>query len=157
MDSAQDNFTVARKPYVKPVARRIDSQGVEGKQLLAELQAHERRSSQRVMLQVPVQVHLSMPDGRALRQDGLTRVVNAHGCLLGIETKIEVGQRVTLLNPRSGAKQSGTVVSTKRSREGSYLIAIEFDGPVPQLWSPVLPSQDYKAGRSWTVRIGPKS
>ena len=127
---------------MKPVARKIDSQGAEGKRLLAEIQGRERRRSERVMVQLPVQLYLSMPDGRLVRHDGSKQVVNAHGCLLGMEAKVEVGQRVTLLNPRSGARLSSTVMSAQTSRKSGYAVAIEFDSLAPQLWSAVPPSED---------------
>lgn len=133
---------MGRKPYVKPVVRKIDSQGAEGKRLQEKARASERRRSERVKLQTPVQVYLSMPDGRVLRLDGFTQVVNAHGCLLGMEYKVEIGQRVTLLNPESGAKQSSTVMNAQRAREGHFAVALEFDSPTPQLWSPEHPSEN---------------
>lgn len=133
---------MARKPYVKPAARKIDPQGTEGKLLLAKLQARERRRSQRVMLQMHVQFHRFMPDGRVLRQAALTQVVSGHGGLVRMEAALEVGQRVTLVNPSSGVQQSSTVVGVRRSREGGYAVAVEFDGPAPQFWSPVVPPED---------------
>ena len=143
----EDNVTVMRRLYVKPAVKKVDPQGAEGKRLLAEVEAHEQRRSQRVMLQMPVLIHIHMPDGRHLRQDGFTLVVNAHGCLLAMETKPEVGQRMMLVNPKSGVEQSGTVTCAQKSRDGGYAVAFEFDSSTPQLWSLMFPPKDWKVER----------
>jgi hypothetical protein len=99
------------------------------------------------MLQMPVTIHIHMPDGRLLRQDGFTLVVNDRGCVLAMESKLEVGQRAMLVRPKSGAEQSGTIIRAQKARDGGYAIAFEFDSPTPQFWSPVFPSEDRKVGR----------
>ena len=134
---------MGRKPYAKPAARKIDSQGAEGKRLLEKIRDRERRRSQRARVRIPVQIHLSLPNGGILQQEGLTQVVNAHGCLFGMEAKVEAGQHVTLLNPKSGLKQSSTVVSAQ-GLEAGYSVAVEFDTATPRLWSPVFPQEDQK-------------
>ena len=147
-DIPDDNATLMRRVYLKRAVRKVDSQGVEGKQLLAEVEAHERRTSQRVILQIPVLIHIHMPDGRVLRQDAFTLEVNARGCLLAMEAKPEVGQRIMLLNPKSGVEQSGTVIRAQGPRDGAYAVAFEFDSPTPELWSLVFPPEDWKVERS---------
>jgi len=62
--------------------------------------------------------------------------------LIGAKTNMEVGQRVRLVNPGSGVQQTSTVISAQKSRGGGYAIAIEFDSPAPQLWSPLGPSRN---------------
>lgn len=100
------------------------------------------------MLQIPVHIRLQMADGRLLRQDGFTQVVNAHGGLLEMETKPEAGQRMLLMNPKSRVEQSATVVGAKKSRDGGYAVAFEFDSPTPRLWAVVFPPEDWKAESS---------
>lgn len=97
------------------------------------------------MLQMPVHIHLEAADGRLLRQDGFTQVVNAHGGLLEMETKLEPGQRMLLMNPKSRVEQSATVVNAKKSRDGGYAVGFEFDSPTPRLWAVVFPPEDWKA------------
>jgi len=97
-----------------------------------------------VMLQLQVLLHLHMPDGRLLRQDAFTQVVNAHGGLLDMETKPPLRQRLLLMNPSSGIQQSATIVSAKKSREGGFAVAFEFDSPAPKLWALVFPPDDWK-------------
>lgn len=99
------------------------------------------------MLQIPVLIDVRMPDGTNLRRDGFTLVVNAHGCIFTMENKLEVGQRIGLVNPRSGVEQSGTVTRVQKSRDGGYAVAFEFDSSTSQLWSLMFPPKDRKAER----------
>lgn len=112
--------------------------------MLPQMPNHERRRSQRVMVQIPVRIQMSMGDGRLLRNDAFTLAVNAHGGLLDMETKPETGQRMLLMNPQSGLEQSARVVGAKRSREGGFAVAFEFDTPTPKLWALSLAPDDWK-------------
>jgi hypothetical protein len=123
----------------------MEPEGAKGKQLLEGIETRARRRSQRVMLQMAVQIHLHMVDGRLLRQEAFTQVVNAHGGLLEMETRPAAGQRMLLMNPTSGAQQSATILSSKRAREGGYAVAFEFDSPAPKLWSLAFPPDDWRA------------
>jgi len=98
------------------------------------------------MIQMPVLIHIHMPDGRLLRQDGFTLVVNSRGCVLAMETRPEIGQHMVLVNPTSGVEQSGAVIRAQRSRDGGYAVAFQFDNPTPQFWSPVLLPEEGKGG-----------
>ena len=98
-------------------------------------------------LQMPVLIHVHLPDGKLMRQDGFTLMVSAHGCLLTMETKPDAGQRITLVNPKSGVEQSGTVLRAQKSRDGGYAVAVEFDGSAPQLWSFTSSPKDSKVER----------
>lgn len=91
------------------------------------------------MLQIPVHLFLHTPDGRDLRHDAFTLMVNSHGCLLAMEVQPPAGQRMRLANPKSGAHQTGTVIRAERARDGSFAVAFEFDQPAPDLWALTLP------------------
>ncbi len=134
--SIPDHTAAIKRPvYVKPAVKDVGPQGAEGKPLPAEDEARERGRSQRVELQIPVLIYVHMPDGRSLRHDGFTLLVNIHGCVFTMETKLEVGQRIVLVNPMSGVEQSGAVTRIQKSRDGGYAVAFEFDDATPQLWS----------------------
>jgi len=138
---------IKRPVYVKPAVRDVDPQGEEGKPLPAEDEARERGRSQRVELQIPVLIYVHMPDGRSLRHDGFTLLVNTHGCVFTMETKLEVGQRIVLVNPKSGVEQSGAVTRVQKSRDGGYAVAFEFDNSTPQLWSLMFLTKNAKVER----------
>jgi len=137
-----------RKWYEKPLVRKVDAQGEEGKRLLKDVEAIDRRRSQRVMIQIPVHAHLQTPDGKDLHVDAFTLSVNAHGCLLTMDFKPDDGQRMRLVNPKTTVGQSGKVIRAQRARDGSYAVAFEFDAPAPQLWSIVFPPADWQQPRS---------
>ena len=99
------------------------------------------------MLQIPVLIDVRMSDGTNLQRDGFTLVVNAHGCILTTETKLEVGQHIRLVNPKSGVEQPGTVTRVKKSRGGDYAVAFEFDSSTPQLWPLMFAPKDRKVER----------
>lgn len=102
------------------------------------------------MIQIPVQVYIPAPEGGELRVDAFTLVVNSHGCLLAMEVKPDEGQRMRLVNPKTGVAQSGKVIHAHRSRDGAFAVAFEFDSPAPHLWSVVLPRQTALSARSDT-------
>ena len=112
--------------------------------MLEGIEIHTRRRSQRVTLQMAVQIQLHLVDGRLLRQDAFTQVVNAHGGLLEMEARPRAGQRMLLMNPTSGVQQSATILSAKRAREGGYAVAFEFDSPAPTLWALAFQPDDWK-------------
>jgi len=91
------------------------------------------------MLQIPVQLFVHAPDGRDLRHDAFTLVVNSHGCLLEMEVPPPAGQRMRLTNPQTGAHQTGTVLRSGRSRQGSFAVVFAFDQAAPELWGFSLP------------------
>ena len=91
------------------------------------------------MLQIPVHLFFHTPDGRDLRHDAFTLMVNSHGCLLTMDMQPPPGQRMRLANPKSGANQTGTVIRSERARDGSFAVSFEFDQPAPELWSLSLP------------------
>ena len=121
--------------------------------MLEGIEIHTRRRSQRVTLQMAVQIQLHLVDGRLLRQDAFTQVVNAHGGLLEMEARPRAGQRMLLMNPTSGVQQSATILSAKRAREGGYAVAFEFDSPAPKLWALVFPPDDWKPSRPETPQL----
>jgi hypothetical protein len=64
-----------------------------------------------------------------------------------METKLEVGQRIMLMNPKSAVEQSGIVTRVQKSRDGGYAVAFEFDNSTPQLWSLMFLTKDAKVER----------
>jgi hypothetical protein len=128
-------LSAMRRTYTKPEMKKIDRQGAEGKRLLTELEACEKAGSEPVPLQMSVLIRAHMPDGERISENGLTSMVSPRGCLLTMETKPGLGQRVMLVNPRSGVEQVGTVVRVEESSNGHFEVAFEFDSLGSRLWS----------------------
>ena len=105
-----------------------------------------RRRSERVMLQVPVAVQARTRDGKEVREDTQTVVVNAHGGLLKLRMELKVGQPILLINERAKMQQGCRVVRVETSEAGYSAIAFEFDQPAPQFWPVVFPPADWGPG-----------
>ena len=104
-----------------------------------------RRRSERVMLQIPVIVQVKTRDGKDVREDTQTVVVNAHGGLLKLKMEVKTGQPILLINERAKIQQGCHVVRVETSEAGNSAVAFEFDEPTPQFWPIVFPPADWAA------------
>jgi len=102
-----------------------------------------RRRSERVMLQVPVVVEIKTRDGKDVRENTQTVVVNAHGGLLKLKTEVKAGQPILLINERAQLQQACRVVRVETSEAGHSAVAFEFDQPTPHFWPIVFPPSDW--------------
>jgi PilZ domain len=104
-----------------------------------------RRRSERVMLQIPVVVQAKTTDGKDVRENTQTVVVNAHGGLLKLKMEVKTGQPILLINERAKLQQGCHVVRVETSEAGNSAVAFEFDQPTPQFWPIVFPPADWAA------------
>jgi PilZ domain len=102
-----------------------------------------RRRSERVMLQVPVVVQVRTRDGKEVREETQTVVVNAHGGLLKLRIEVKAGQPILLINEKSKVQQGCRVVRVETSEAGHSAVAFEFDRPAPNFWPIVFPPADW--------------
>jgi PilZ domain len=103
----------------------------------------DRRRSERVMLQIPVVVEVKTRDGKDVREETQTMVVNAHGGLLKLKLEVKTGQPILLINERAKIQQGCHVVRVETSEAGNSAVAFEFDQPTPQFWPIVFPPADW--------------
>jgi PilZ domain len=103
----------------------------------------DRRRSERVMLQIPVVVEVKTRDGKDVREETQTMVVNAHGGLLKLKLEVKTGQPILLINERAKIQQGCHVVRVETSEAGNSAVAFEFDQPSPQFWPIVFPPADW--------------
>jgi hypothetical protein len=103
----------------------------------------DRRRSERVMLQIPVVVEVKTRDGKDVREETQTMVVNAHGGLLKLKLEVKTGQPIVLINERAKIQQGCHVVRVETSEAGNSAVAFEFDQPTPQFWPIVFPPADW--------------
>jgi hypothetical protein len=96
------------------------------------------------VLQIPVIVEAEIDRGKPVRLDAFTLVVNAHGGLLEIGLPLRPGQKVTLILPASGVRQSSRIIGFRRSHQTGFLVAFEFDSPAPPFWPIDFPPADWK-------------
>jgi hypothetical protein len=97
------------------------------------------------MLQIPVVVQARTRDGKEVREETQTVVVNAHGGLLRLRMEIKTGQPIVLINEKSKMQQGCRVVRVETSEAGYSAVAFEFDQPAPQFWPIVFPPADWSA------------
>ena len=102
-----------------------------------------RRRSERVLLQVRVLVETELEEGKLVRLDAFTLVVNAHGGLLEMSLKVPKGQKLLLSNPALRVQQACRVIAIRSSKDGVFAVAFEFDNPRPQFWPIAFPPTDW--------------
>jgi hypothetical protein len=97
----------------------------------------DRRRSERTLLLVADQSMFATPldSGLAPYQEKIgSMVVNAHGGLIRLRTKLRRGQKLTILNARKSRTVICRVVWTRPTFSDLNLVAFEFDEPTPSIW-----------------------
>ena len=104
-----------------------------------------QRRSERVILDIPVVLSGESADHRPFRETTFTMIVNAHGALLMLETKVVPGQKVKLANPTNWDERDARVAYVGRDHAGLAQVGIEFEKPSPQFWPVSTPP------KSWNI------
>jgi hypothetical protein len=104
----------------------------------------EKRRTQRVILQIPIQVRAQFGNDDPITEDTRTMVVNADGGLISLAMKVRPAQRLTLRNWATGVEQECRVVHIRESHSGKNEVAIAFPYPIPQFWNLAFPPPDWK-------------
>jgi len=102
-----------------------------------------RRRSERVLLQIHLRLETCLDDGKLVAMDAFTLVVNAHGGLLEIGYKLPKGHKLALVHSATGAKEPCRVVGVRKSQDGTFAIAFEFENPAPDFWPLSFPPHDW--------------
>ena len=95
----------------------------------------ERRRTQRVLLRVPVIIHLA---GKS-PVHGNTHTVSAGGATIIVKDAINEGTKLTLENPATKAQIEGKVVRPPQLAADGLLVPIEFTTPSPTFWNICFP------------------
>jgi hypothetical protein len=112
-------------PHVKRSANTVRPQTSE-----------ERRRAQRVLLRMPILVHLP---GRAKPIEGFTHTVSATGAMIILADGLPNGTKLSIENPKSSKKVEAHVVRPPQMNTEGSLIPIEFTAPAPQFWNIFFP------------------
>ena len=105
-----------------------------------------RRRSQRVLMQVGIQVSGNDAQGKYFREETDTLAINAHGALVLLRARITSGSMLKLQNNRTKEEQECHVVFLGPVRGEKAEIGLEFSAPRPQFWRISFPPED------WTPR-----
>jgi len=103
-----------------------------------------RRRSERVSLQLRLLLETRLDDEKLISTEAFTLVVNAHGGLLEINLKLRRQQKIWLINPGTRTKEPGVVIGARKSHDGLFAIAFEFERPSPEFWPINFPPRDWQ-------------
>ena len=96
----------------------------------------ERRRSQRVMLRVPVTLHVS---GLEKPLHAMTLVVNNHGALVLVGEAIPAATPLTIQNEQTSHRATAHVVRAAQITAEGALVPVEFEEEQPGFWSVYFP------------------
>ena len=106
--------------------------------------AASRRRSERILLQIRLLLETRLDDGNFIRMDAFTLVVNAHGGLLELSLKLPQGHKISLINTGTGVKVPCRIVAVRKSQDGQFAVAFEFENPSPDFWPINFPPRDWQ-------------
>jgi hypothetical protein len=110
---------------------------------MAPISKSASRRSQRLLRGLPVVVCGESPKRKPFREEALTISFSAHGALLILYEKVELGQELLLVNPTTWDDQEARVVYSTPSYGGLTHIGVEFMRPSPQFWPVNDPPDDW--------------
>ncbi len=98
--------------------------------------AEERRRAQRVLLRIPILVHLT---GKANPIHGVTHTVSATGAMIILPEGIGQGTKFSIENPKTQKTVEVNVVRPPQLNAEGSLIPVEFTTPAPNFWNIFFP------------------
>ena len=98
--------------------------------------AEERRRAQRVLLKMPVIIHIP---GKAHPLHGFTHTVSASGAMIVLPEGIPMGTKLSVENPKTQKKVEAHVVRPPQLNADGSLVPVEFTTPSPQFWNIFVP------------------
>ncbi len=122
-------------PYAKPGAHPKPAPGVRPA-LQRQPTAEERRRAQRVLLRMPVTVHLK---DKPEPISGTTHTVSATGAMIILREGMAAGTKFILENPKTQQRVEVNVVRPSQMNQEGSLVPVEFLTPAPQFWNIFFP------------------
>jgi hypothetical protein len=98
--------------------------------------AEERRRAQRVLLKMPVIVHVP---GKTNPLHGFTHTVSASGAMIVLPEGIPMGTKLSIENPKTQKTVEAHVVRPPQLNADGSLVPVEFTTPSPQFWNIFFP------------------
>ncbi len=100
--------------------------------------AEERRRAQRVLLRMPVVVHIA---NEPKPIEGFTHTVSATGAMIILPQGFPQGTKFIVENPKTQQKVEVNVVRPPQMNQEGSLLPVEFLSPAPQFWNIIFPPQ----------------
>ncbi len=98
--------------------------------------SEERRRAQRVLLRMPVLLHLA---NREEPVDAQTHTVSQNGAMILSPEPLAEGTQIALENPRNQKRVDARVVRPPQVAQGGSLVPVEFTTPSPTFWAVFFP------------------
>ena len=105
--------------------------------------APNRRRSQRVFLRLPILVIARGPDKQHVSENAFTTNVNAHGALVLMSMRVEVGQKILFRHAETLEEQFLRVIHVTPAAEGKSEVGVEFLRSAPKFWRISFPPDDW--------------
>lgn len=112
--------------------------------LITEFPASRR--TQRVLVRVPVCVSGEMANNLPFSESTFTVAINPDGALIPLPSRVRKGQRLRLLNNKTGQEEDCVAAFIEPGEEGLANVRVQFTEPHPEFWHAVFPPRD------WTPR-----
>jgi len=105
--------------------------------------ASNRRRSQRILVNIPVQVAAKNTFGTNISEDAKTISVSAHGALLQLSMDLTRGQTIMLRNAATNNALECSVDYLGATHEGLREVGVSFVLPNRTLWQIAFPPADW--------------
>lgn len=102
-----------------------------------------KRRSERVLLDVPLIVRGEAADKQPFREETFTLTVSAHGALMVLGAKVELGQKVVLRKAKTADECEATVAFLGPPYAGLSTVGVQFARPSPEFWPVIAPPADW--------------
>ena len=108
----------------------------------------ERRGSERLLMDVPLLVCGESSGSAPFQEETFSVSVSAHGALVMLAAKVQVGQIISLENLRTHEETKGRVARLSSLYGGLAQVGIEFVEPAPDFWRVESPPRGWHSART---------
>ena len=105
---------------------------------------HGTRRSERVLIDVPLFIEGKTNGSQEFKEETFTVTVSAHGALIVLAAKVELGQTLKLTNLKSKDQHEATIAFLGPPYAGLSTVGIQFSQPSPEFWAISSPPADWK-------------
>ena len=102
-----------------------------------------KRRSERVLLDVPLIVRGQAADKKAFREETFTLTVSAHGALILMNSRVELGQKLVLRKAKTAVECEANVTFLGPPYAGLSTVGVEFERPSPEFWPVIARPADW--------------
>ena len=104
----------------------------------------DSRRSQRVLIQMPLQVRWNPPGEEAITEDTHSIVVNAHGALIALALRVKPGNKIILRNWGTAKERECRVVHVRPKPGTKNEVGITLLVPDASFWGVEFPPDDWQ-------------